>query len=297
MKSIAVFGHDSGIPILDALTNPVFSSNFKFPVKVITDKDIPSIPNGNIQYINLPLKDCNRKQMESILQGIDVIVSTLIAPPTGEGKEYEELTQIILDAQPRLYIPSTYEFEFWISNNKLPKLPNPAESHISKVRAAGIKTVSIHTGLVVAKEFISAFRDPMGVDAEHKTVTYIGDENLKVSVTAASDIANVIASLAESRDPKDLPNDIYVESDQVSTKDAAKEYENSAHVTLNPIHMSKEQALTEAKARWEKGHFNLQDYLFMMHVMWATGDAATFRTNDREYVNPGQTFWTWQKFV
>ncbi|KAG7193327.1 uncharacterized protein KQ657_000743 [Scheffersomyces spartinae] len=297
MKSIAIFGHDSGIPILEALTNPVFSSNFKFPVKVITNKDIASMPNGNVQYINLALEEKNREQMEPILKGIDVIVSTINAPPTDNGAEYDALTQFILDAKPHLYIPSTYEFEFWISNNKLPKLPNPAEAHIAKVRSAGIKTVSIHTGLVVAKEWISTFRDPMGVDAENKTVTYIGEEDLKVSVTGAQDIANVIASLAESRDPEDLSDDIYVESDQVSTKDVAREYEDSAHVTLNQIHMSKEQALLEAKARWEKGHYSLQDYLFMLHVMWATGDAATFRSNDREYVNPGQTFWTWQKFV
>ncbi|ODQ78596.1 hypothetical protein BABINDRAFT_162799 [Babjeviella inositovora NRRL Y-12698] len=291
---VAILGSNGsvGTPILEALTSPQFSSRYQLPIRVITRSKKGKQDSASIKYYEASLDDIS--SFKEALDGTSVFISLV-----GHGAN-EEAVLSVIKASPSLkvYIPSQFGTDL-AKTDYFPVFESvAAHSAAAREQNPGLKVVDIVTSLFIAPgSWLYEIVGHVGVDQESKTATVRGDPALKFSVTTLSDIANTVAVVV-STPPASLKNTVRVYSDSVTQEDVISKWEESHGVKLERKHQSAEETLAEAKTRLAGG-FKEADFGFYLQTIIAQGEGkglAFHADNDREWVNPGESLWTWGKF-
>lgn len=295
MSSIAVFGSNGtlGAPLLAALESPAFRDSLKKPVLVFT-RDVGDRKDTEVvKWVAGDLVG-NPEGVASQLKDIDVIISLLPYSPAVFGA----IEQVVLLAKPKLYIPSQFGTKLTASQKFFPGFLKGKLDHSEALRAKGIKVLDIYTSVFVGGPWTYEINGHLGIDTASGSVTYLGSPDQKVSFSTLEDIGRVIASLA-TKNIADLPDEVRVQSGFVTPAEVKESWETRHNKKLEVrATIPKEQVAAEAKEEWAKNGFLPEKFLYYLNVLVSQGldGGLLFDSNDNEFVNPGESFWKWEKF-
>lgn len=291
--SIAVFGLSGvlGESVLRALQSLVFSARIKYPIKAVSRAEIES--TSSIEYIQSDLT--NSGELSSILEGTDVIIE-LLGPSLETFGALEEIVALV---GPKLFIPSQFGADMDEVHKYAPGFIGMKAQHSKIARSAGVKVVDLYAGVIaVPGSYLYEIVGAVGIDTNSKTYSVIGDVNQKFSCSKTPDIANSIAALATATSISNLPNLVSVYSELITPQIVISTYEKNHKIKLTKNKSSTaEEELEIFRKDWAKG-WDPSKFLYYIHVFISQGlnKGLYFEQNGREYVNPGESLWKWEKY-
>ncbi|CUM66445.1 uncharacterized protein PRCAT00004109001 [Priceomyces carsonii] len=295
--TVAIIGGPDGFlgkPTLAAIESETFADKFQFPIKVLSRSKRES--TSKTEYIEVTWDESNVASIAKAIDGVDVVIELIGVFPETLGL----IEKVLEKAKPKLFIPSQFgtELDKLSYLSQVPPFFDIKDKHAEKVRSLGIKTVSIITGaFTLPGFFLYEIVGGIGIDSEKKAVTYLGDPSSRLSVTNVNDIGKVIASVA-SINPRDLPDKVRVQSDEISYKDVVERYEKTHNIKLkNNGVISKEESLQNLNKIIDNG-FKQSDFFLLINTIISQGvdKGLLFSSNEDELVNPGENLWKWTKY-
>lgn len=295
--TIAVFGTSGflGKPVLSAFESSYLADKIQLPVKAITTSSKDKSNTNTTSYVeggDLTKEEAQKKIIDQ-LQGTDVIISLAGFDP----QLSTALENIVKGIKPKLYIPSQFGTDIVATSEYLPGFLEGKTQHSNNVRSAGIKVVDVITSLfAVEGSLLYEYVDLVGINTIDKTVTYAGSPQTKFAISKLSDIGHAVASLA-SIEPTKLPDTARIQSDEITYEDVVKKYQSTHNVNLEVKNISLDEILKQAQEKLNNG-FDGKDFLFYLNAIAAQGvdKGLSFSKTENELVNPGEKYWTWDKY-
>ncbi|GMM33620.1 hypothetical protein DASC09_009450 [Saccharomycopsis crataegensis] len=295
---IAIIGINGnlGSPVIKQLTSPQFKDNFSLPIKAITRDASKKLTDELIEYIEI--NELNVEKYVQALTGVDVVISLV-----GPRQILDTLAEALKIAKPKLYIPSQFGTLIADGEKVISGVVGYKDKHSQRVRdEAGVKTVDISTSLFcVPGSFLYELVGCAGYDRDTNQITYIGDENTKFGTSSLIDIAKVIAILVSKSNYQDIPNNVNIYSDITSQREIVDHYVGT-HPDIQPVkqlpNIPLDEAIVQVKKALANG-FSMKPFMKYLQVLSAAGEGkglAFIDNNHREYVNPGESIFTWTKY-
>lgn len=293
--SVAIFGVSGflGPATLAAFESKAFAEKFLFPIKVFSRDISKKTSTDKLKYVQGDLSDAGVPALIEELKGVDVVIE-LVGPNPGV---FGAIEKAVVATKPKLFIPSQFGVQLDKVNEYFPGFLGLKVAHSQKIRAAGIKVVDINTGLfAVEGAFLYEVVGSVGIDAEKKTVTYVGEPSSTFAVSKLSDIGYSVAAVA-AHNPATIPDTVRVKSQDVSFKEVVERYEQTHNVKLEVSHISKDEAFAQGVAKFKAG-FDFKDFLYYLQIISSQGTdrGLAFSQDENELLNPGQSLWKYQKF-
>lgn len=290
--TIAIFGINGflGKPILEALESPQFASQISFPIVAVTRDSSKFTDSETVVYKQGSVEDV--EGLKTALKGVDVVINVGSAVISSDP-----IADAAKAVGAKLYLPTQFGMDIPKFATYLSVLDSKIE-HSKYARSLGLKTVDVSTGFfAVPGSLMYEFLGAVGVDAEAKKATILGDADAKLAVITLPDLGKAVASLV-TKDPATLPDKIRFFSDEVSQEEIIKRYEETHNVKIERSYLSAEAGLQKAKDLLADHGFSLNDFVYYLNVAIGLGVSAgvVFPENEREIVNPGESVFKWGKF-
>lgn len=293
--TVAVLGSSGflGEPVLKAFSADYLKDKIQFPVKALTRDIKTKRDSDKVAFVEGNLDVTSKERIIQEFTGVDVIIE-LITP---DVQLFNIVESIVSSVKPKLFIPSQFGAELSKVDKYLPGFLGAKTDHSNNIRKLGVKVVDVVTGYFALEDaFLYEIVGGVGIDAEHKTVTYAGSPQTPIAISKLPDIGYAVATLS-TIPPSELSDTIRIQSQQVTFEDVVKRYEQNHNVVLKVNNTTKEDILKDAQSRF-KTKFELKDFLFYLHAIAAQGvdQGLSFSKVDNELVNPKQQSWSWGSF-
>jgi hypothetical protein len=167
------------------------------------------------------------------------------------GDDWQQNKDTLLDAAAaagvKVYIPSEFGTNHYITNYRDNSMFAPKAHHFSEAQKKIPKVVGIFTSLIMEQCFIKW----IGFDNETEVWDIVGDGNAPVSLTAKEDVGRftIEAALMAYESPDKIPDRVLISTVVKTLKEYAATLDKYAD-TGNKIKLQG-RPLEEAKADWE----------------------------------------------
>lgn len=294
VASVAIFAFNGllGKPVYDALTSPQFKSKVGL-IKIVTRSE----PKERLPGVDYVIGDISKKEDVSQLVSAVGEVDAIVALNAPLPQIYAGLEALLAQVKPKLYIPSQFGVDPWVSQKLLPGFLAIKTDHSEAVRGLGIKVVDVFTGLFhLPGSFSYEIVGHYGIESDGLVIQR-GDPKTELTVTATSDVGRVVASLVTASDYSKLPDAIRVESDRVTFEEVQHTWAKNHNKEIKVVKsLTKDEALKEVQDDWNTNGFSPDKFLYYLQSLASQGAAGgtLFTKNDDQLVNPG--IWEWVKF-
>lgn len=286
-KSVAVVGINGSIGKDLLAILPEYKDYFNLPIRAIT-RDLSKASDDQRQHKGIELYQGGFDDSDALkkaLEGVDVLID-LTAPSVSS----KPLIDVAAEAGVQLYFPS--EFGCSYSNTKYPNTFESKRKDAEYSRDKGLKTVQVQTGLFaewnLAKPYLC------GIVPEENTYTKIENGDVKHSTTYITDLSKSLAELAHM-EPKDIPDEVLIESESVTTDYIAELWEKYKKLTLTVIPSTKQAVEQEAYAADNAANKDFFGFAKIIMALISDGKVDHSQGGHNQLVNPGEKNFKWTK--
>lgn len=285
LRRVAVVGASGllGGPVLTALCSETFKSAFS---EIVLLKRSPGANTTELSTRSdgTIVRYYEEKNLESALANIDVLIN-LIGPKGHATKD--AFLRAIPNTKVRLYIPSEFGVDHDVHDFAHAEWDQKKHhAKLGKQVLTDTKMCRIFVGLFTEESIGPWF----GLNGDTARYHAIGSATVPVSFSSLQDVGKAVASVC--RLPyESIPDRIHISSDTLSVRDIAHTMEQagSAPITVEELDLPDFKAKTLATASADPSQY--LRFLMGEGKITHTSDGLG---NDRELVNPGESFWTWR---